>query len=1452
MAKKKRKKLSSILLSALLIPSLILPSTLSTTVSAKDLHTSAKSELSTKNANKISSDLLDQFKKDDKVTFLIKLKDQVDTAAVSKKAAKNADKKKLTPAKKELEVRSSVVTELRSQAQSSQYELKQYLKKQEKAGNAKDIQSFYIVNGMAVTATKEVMEQVSAMPEVDKVLPNETRQLIQPVAKTPVKELEASKAPALKKEDNKETSAETNAIEWNISQIGAPQVWDMGIDGSGTVVASIDTGVQWNHPGLKEQYRGYDPANPDSPSHEFNWYDSTSGNGSTPYDDQGHGTHVTGTMVGAEPNGSNKVGVAPGAKWIAVKAFTASGGTDVDLLEAGEWILAPKDANGNPHPEKAPDVVNNSWGGGPGMDEWYRPMVQAWKAAEIFPEFSAGNTRVGNPGGPGSVANPANYPESYATGATDINNNLASFSLRGPSPYGELKPDISAPGVNIRSTVPGSGYEGGWNGTSMAGPHVSAVVALLKQVNASLTVDEIEEILETTATPLTNNEYPESPNHGFGHGLVNAFDAVNSIVDGLGKIKGSVTIEGDDSEAPTIEHEPVTESYKEMDLPLTMTASDNISIVSATLKYQKADGTWADIEASRTSGNHLSGTYSATIPAAELTTDSISYKFVVTDFAGNPAETATNEVALLDGITVGYSTDFESNPVGWTSFGTKDWEWGAPQTGPESAFSGEKVYGTNLTGNYPNSANFSLKMPPIDLPEGDSYLQFKQWYNLENNWDFGHIFVSTDGKAWTQLSRFSNLSNGWIDGQVNLSEYAGQRIYISFNLTTDGSVQRPGWFIDDVRLADTPLSTPEMNKAKASDKKETGKAKDKPAVNPDKIVPELSKPEKEKKSKTSDAAPVLLPLQAQVSVLETGRSVYTKAQDGSYELTHAAGDYTMMAEAYGYQSQTRPVTVNVDQTSNVNFTLEQTPQGIITGTVTNEQTGNPVAGATVYVVEDAAIVPAVTDEDGRYSLTVYEGTYTLKVSAPLYYGQEAAVTVEGDGTAEKNFDLKPFIGFTGEIKYDDGTAENARAFYDAGNGWAVRMSLEEGQETAQVTGASLRFWDTTWPTPGGTEFQVAVYDASGTNGAPGKKLAGPFTETALRNGNWTNVDLREHGIMVDGDFYIVYIQTKANPNAPGLGTDEDGPKAKRSWQLVGGAWSQAPEAEGNYMIRANVDYEVTSPTITSPTDGSFTNQKEVTVEGEAAPNTKVEIMNDGEKTAETTATGDGKFSSTITLKTGENELTARVTADNGWTEPSAPVTITLDEDSPELDITSPEDGSKSNRETVTVTGNVTDANLDYVKVNGQTATVKDGKYSKRILLDEGENTIEVEAKDKAGNTTEKSVKIDVKYTAPTVSNLKPDEDKILESGDTVKIEFDSEPGLDADFSILMPLTNIKTTSNATELPMRETSPGHYVGYYTATKNVVAPGAVVEVKIYDEYGNVTTEKATGKLYINKQP
>ncbi|MGG1228982.1 S8 family serine peptidase [Bacillus halotolerans] len=1434
MRKQTKNRLISSVLSTVVVSSLLFPGAAG--ASSKGAASSVKQELQSSESiqNKISSSLKKSFKKEEKTTFLIKFKDQADTQKAAKSAVKKAKSKKLTAAKTEYQKRSAVVSSLKVTADEAQKDVLKYLNSQKNKGNADDIHSYYVVNGIAVHASKEVMEKVAQFPEVEKVLPNEKRQLFK-----------SSASPFNMKKAQKAIKA-TDGVEWNVDQIDAPKAWELGYDGTGTVVASIDTGVEWEHPALKEKYRGFHPESPNEPDHDMNWFDAVA-NEPSPYDDLDHGTHVTGTMVGSEPDGTNQIGVAPGAKWIAVKAFSEDGGTDADILEAGEWILAPKDAEGNPHPEMAPDVVNNSWGGGSGLDEWYRDVVNAWRAADIFPEFSAGNADLFNPGGPGSIANPANYPEAFATGATDINKKLGDFSLQGPSPYDETKPEISAPGVNIRSSVPGQTYEDGWDGTSMAGPHVSAVAALLKQADASLSVDEMEDILTSTAETLTDSTFPDSPNNGYGHGLVNAFDAVSAVTDGLGKAEGQVSVDGEDDEQPGFQHEKVNDAYEGASLPLTLTAEDNVSVTSVKLSYKLDQGEWNEVKAKRISGDHLKGTYQAEIPNIKGT--ALSYKWIIQDFGGHVVESDIYDVSVKPSITVGYRQDFETEPGGWLTSGTNNnWEWGVPESGPNAAASGEKVYGTNLTGNYANGANMNLTMPPIDVPDsGSLFLQFKSWHNLENDFDYGYVFVLPEGETnWEQAGAYNGKTSNWTSEEINLSAYRGQNIRVMFNLQSDESIAKEGWYVDDVQLSDKSSGkTAKKNKLGVQKPAEKQKKK---AVNPKKAKPSTNTAAKTKHS--ADMQPQALPLRAQVSVVETGKSTYSDQSTGQYKLTHKAGDYTLMAEAYGYQSKTQKVSLQADQTTQANFTLEEIKKGTLKGTVINKTTGEPVKGASVYVIEDAAVEPATTNDKGEYTLEAYEGSYTIKVAAPGYYSDEFSVDLKGDITKETV--LKPFVGYPGEIGYDDGTAENANSYFAAGNGWAVKMSLADGKEKGMLTGGLFRFWDTEFPDPGGTEFKVEVYDASGKDGAPGKKIAGPYNAEALRNGEWTKVDLSSKGIMVDKDFYLVYIQSKPDPYSPGLAMDETGQYSDRNWQYVNGAWQKGDKEDGNYMIRALVDYEAAVPDITSPEDKSYTNKENVTVKGKASPGTTVTLYNGDKEAGETKTAADGTFEAGVSLSKGENKLTAAASTDSGTTDASSPVTVTLDQDKPELTLDNPKNGEKINKETLTVKGTVSDDNLKEVKVNGKKATVTDGSYSARILLENGSNEVKVTATDLAGNKTTKKAVIDVNFDQPVITGLIPGEDKTLKAGESVKIAFSSAKGADATFVIRLPLTNARANvQNATELPLREISPGRYEGYWTATSSIKANGAKVEVIVRDDYGNETRKTANGKLYINTE-
>jgi subtilisin family serine protease len=326
------------------------------------------------------------------------------------------------------------------------------------------------------------------------------------------------------------------AIEWNISLIGADQVWiTHSVTGTGIVVSNIDTGVQWDHPALINQYRGWDGSTVD---HNFNWWDPYGQSPLVPNDADQHGTHTMGTMVGsdnpADPvNATNAIGVAPGAQWFACDGFddNTGFGYNVELLECAEFILAPWDLTGaNPNPDLRADVVNNSWGGGQAQ-WWYNQAVYAWRAAGILPIFSAGNAGPSceTAGDPGDMAN------IMAVGATTNTDAIASFSSRGPALItGLTKPDVSAPGVNIRSSVPGNAYQGGWSGTSMAAPHVAGTAALIWAAVPELRGDVqlTYWILEQSALGLTTDQGcggdlpDEIPNNVFGWGRINALDAV--------------------------------------------------------------------------------------------------------------------------------------------------------------------------------------------------------------------------------------------------------------------------------------------------------------------------------------------------------------------------------------------------------------------------------------------------------------------------------------------------------------------------------------------------------------------------------------------------------------------------------------------------------------------------------------------------------------------------------------------------------------------------------------------------------------------------------------------------------------------------------------------------------------------------------------------------------------
>jgi subtilisin family serine protease len=466
------------------------------------------------------------------------------------------------------------------------------------AGGA-TFQPFWIRNMVRVRGDKGLLLEMAARPDVVEIF--------------------YEYEPILEVEPDPPAAAGPGAIEWNILRVNADDVWGLGVDGAGVVVGNLDTGVQWDHPALINSYRPWVPGAPSR--HDYNWYDGPNG-AQIPLDYQSHGTHTMGIIVGYD-RGANQIGMAPGAQWIACAGL----GPSATLPECFQWFLAPTELDGsNPRPDLAPHVINNSWSSA----NDYHAIIQVLYAAGIFFVKAAGNE------GPacGTVTNPGQWPEVTAAGSFAQGDVISSFSSRGPVVIGHdtvIKPDIAAPGSNIRSSVPEDNY-GYKDGTSMACPHVTGAVALIISARPDLAgrIDVLQMILKRAAEPVISAQCPpyvDHPNDVWGWGILNAYDAVLAArTMGLGGIRGQVY--GGDTMVP---------------------------VADAEITFADTDTGWPLYGASGDGGD-----YGRTLPAA-------TYDIIATHYGYLPG--AVNDVAVSDGATTTQDIPLEPAPV-WEVAGT--------------------------------------------------------------------------------------------------------------------------------------------------------------------------------------------------------------------------------------------------------------------------------------------------------------------------------------------------------------------------------------------------------------------------------------------------------------------------------------------------------------------------------------------------------------------------------------------------------------------------------------------------------------------------------------------------------------------------------------------------------------------------------------------------------------
>lgn len=372
-----------------------------------------------------------------------------------------------------------------------------------------------------------------------------------------VTEPDFSKAPAPLKAALQSKADET--VEPGLVLVGAPAVWDLGIRGQGVVVGDHDIGVEWEHPALINQYRGWDGLSAD---HSYNWHNAFGAldpfctDAAVPCDSHGHGTHTTGTMVGDDGAGM-RIGMAPEAEWMACRSLldpVVGVGTLPTYLDCMEWFVAPYPA-GEPDladPTMAPDVINNSWGCVEGCPpDILKAANEATEAAGIVQVVSAGNDGQGEGLSCSTLLFPLGiYESSFTVGASNFDDQMASFSSRGPVASDlsfRTKPDITAPGVGILSATIDGEYAS-LSGTSMAGPHVAGLVALLISAEPELRgqVAKIREIIESTAMPLDTDEVCGGTAEGeksnvYGSGRI---DALAAVLAAPGAVDGDAGVGG--------------------------------------------------------------------------------------------------------------------------------------------------------------------------------------------------------------------------------------------------------------------------------------------------------------------------------------------------------------------------------------------------------------------------------------------------------------------------------------------------------------------------------------------------------------------------------------------------------------------------------------------------------------------------------------------------------------------------------------------------------------------------------------------------------------------------------------------------------------------------------------------------------------------------------------------
>lgn len=864
----------------------------------------------------------------------------------------------------------AVFDALRATAKGSQAEAVK-VAKTVKGANPK---SYWLTNSLLVSGDEKLARKLAALKGVTSVHPQKIYPLVKPVAtKTAI--LAAAGEP-----------------EWGVEKIGADQVWNEGITGAGIVVASIDTGVDFSHPALVGNYRGN---NHDGTfTHDYNWWDPSVSCPGEPCDNVGHGTHTMGTIAGGDGPGpfTPDTGVAPGAEWITAKGCEDLGCSSESLLSSGQFVIAPTDlAGNNPNPALAPDLVSNSWGSDDPNDTFYLEAVQAWRAAGIIPVFAAGNA---GEFGCGTAGTPGNFNEVISLGATDNKDDIAVWSSRGPSPTGKVSPNVSAPGVDVVSSVPGGGYEA-LSGTSMATPHAAGTIALMLSSKPALigNYDAVLNALNVTAVDRPDgtcgspDPSDNDPNYVYGEGRIDAKAAVDLVKSG-GTLSGTVADSG--TNLP-IAGARVAANNGARQFATTADSNGNYSLFLAAGTYAVTAGAF--------------GYSSAIAPGVVIETD----KTTDHDFALDalPRFTVSGHVTASE----------DSSPIEGASVFAVGTPVPAAPTDAAGAYSLELPIG-DYTLRASAGGCTEVATADISLVDANITRDFSLFRKLD---DFGHGCRA--------------IPFDWVDapGQTGLygDEFAG-RLRLPFNFEFYGKTYSQVFLSDNGYLNflapeqynNFPIAIPSSQPPNAAIY----------ALWQDLSIDAESSIDYETVGDSPNRAFVIEYAGMKAAGASARISFEIKLwEDGRIDLLYgqnAANPGDGRNAGIGIENATGSDALQFSFLAgligpNSAFRYEHVPTGLVHGVVTDGNDGLPITGAKLTATPGGRTT--TTAADGSYTLRLRPGSYQLGASAPGYVSASTPLTIVDGGDETRDFALAASVAavdpteVTATVDYGDTT-----------------------------------------------------------------------------------------------------------------------------------------------------------------------------------------------------------------------------------------------------------------------------------------------------------------------------------------------------------------------------------------------------------------------------------------------